>query len=53
MFNETAGSGDRSADLTPELASHRDALCVAMGGKPNARAAHRGFASGGPGGTFT
>jgi hypothetical protein len=47
MFNETAGSGDRSADVTPELAN---SLCVAFGGKSNASTARRGFSSGGLGG---
>jgi hypothetical protein len=47
MFNETAGSGDRSADLTPELA---DSLCVAFGGNSNASTTRRSLSSGGLGG---
>jgi hypothetical protein len=44
MFRETLGSGDRSADSAPERA---DALCVALGGKPNPDAGRWDFASGG------
>ena len=38
MFNEPADAGDRSADVTPELA---DQLCVLLGGKPSANAGRR------------
>ena len=38
MFKEPADAGDRSADVTPELA---DQLCVLLGGKPSANAGRR------------